>query len=762
MKKIDAFKCCLLGIISFLFCGEAQAQHRVTGEIQGEKKEALQNVSVFFFTHDTLTAGTISDAKGNFEIEGLPTASYRIQYSLLGYKTRIDSLLVDGNKRFFVQLKEDPIALKELSVEGDRSDIVKMEAGSTTFYLSEEIKAKAINVYEALQEIPALMVDLPNRQIRMIDGSSPIILINGISRGKVFQMIDPKNIEAVEVVDNPSAKYRGGEGNITVLNLRVKRSLDLSQYADLFSKQMLNLKFGVYSASYGLEKDKFSLFLSVQDWFVHEGKSDIEQWTKNGSMERTYSGKNQNGMNSFWIKGSGDWVISNRDYLSYGASFYTAPSSTKTNEEGLVSENGNEQQPLQIKVETKSTSINGNYNVFYRHTFEESRHLDISAAYGHNNQGPSGWRKEESPVYAYYNEIDMNAYKHYVIGKVDYDFTIPDKLAFNVGSNTYYQNISIKDTEGKFPYQETREYIYGDVKNITQGKFSYMFSLGLDMVFRNSNHVHKNYVTVLPSLSLAYRFRDKDALRLSFNRTRVSPSLEQMNPRLTTTDSLNVSVGNPYLDPIISNSGRLSYTLNAKSVYLEPYVQYTYNQNNVIPVGELDGNIYRSSYINGDHSHFVETGITASVPISKLGRIMVTPYFQKTAIENMSYNGKSWGVSTNMYLSYKNVSFNLMVFYTHYRYGRTTRSTSDPMLESLLTWSLPKGWALNIGLRHNAPHAKVWEIDGLYQSFTRTYSKYESWTPMIGFSYTFRKMKKNRYKSYRSGSDIESFGIGIQ
>ena len=138
MKKIDAFKCCLLGIMSFLFCVESQAQHRIIGEIQGEKKEPLQNVSIFFFAQDTLTAGTISDTKGHFEIEGLPTASYRIQYSLLGYKTRIDSLLVDGNKHFVVQLKEDPIALKELSVEGDRSDIVKMEAGSTTFYLSEE------------------------------------------------------------------------------------------------------------------------------------------------------------------------------------------------------------------------------------------------------------------------------------------------------------------------------------------------------------------------------------------------------------------------------------------------------------------------------------------------------------------------------------------------------------------------------------------------------------------------------------------------
>ena len=59
-----------LAIICSFFSVEAQAQHRVTGDIQGEKKEPLQNVSIFFFAQDTLTAGTISDTKGHFEIEG--------------------------------------------------------------------------------------------------------------------------------------------------------------------------------------------------------------------------------------------------------------------------------------------------------------------------------------------------------------------------------------------------------------------------------------------------------------------------------------------------------------------------------------------------------------------------------------------------------------------------------------------------------------------------------------------------------------------
>ena len=59
-------------------------------------------------------------------------------------------------------------------VEGNRSDLVKMEAGSTTFYLSEQIKNNSKNVYEALTEIPTLTIDLANRKILMKDGSSPL------------------------------------------------------------------------------------------------------------------------------------------------------------------------------------------------------------------------------------------------------------------------------------------------------------------------------------------------------------------------------------------------------------------------------------------------------------------------------------------------------------------------------------------------------------------------------------------------------------
>lgn len=735
------------------------AQYSISGDIRNKDNNVLQNVSVLLYSSDSLVTGTISDKKGKFELKNLPASDYYIQYLSLGYKQQESAIHLTGNVYKNIVLQEDTIALNQVVVEGNRSDLVKMEAGSTTFYLSERIKNNSRNVYEALREIPALMVDVSNKKIYMNNGSSPLILINGVPRSNFYEMLDPKNIEAVEVIDNPSARYRGDEGNITVLNLKVKRTKDIHQYAELFNKQYVNLKFAFLSGAYGVEKEKFSFKFDIQDFYTNR-KGKITEWNQTDNLKRDYSGKTDNKANSFYTGINGDWVISDKDYLSYGAAFCTNPSDYSENRNGFATEEGNK-QPLNVLAESENTYLFGNYNVFYRHTFENKSLLDATLAYGHHNQGPDGWRREESPLYSYYNEIDMRAKKQYMRAELNYDFKIPDKLALNFGSKTYYQDISINDTEGKFPYKETREYVYGDIKNINNSKFSYMFSLGLDMVFRNSNKVHENYINVLPSISLSYRFRENDALRLSANRTRVSPSIGQMNPRITTTDSLNIQVGNPYLKPIISNRARLSYTLNAKKLYFEPYVQYTYTQDNVILVGEVDGNIYRSTYENGENSQFLQTGLTANLSLGQYGNISVTPYFQKTVMDNMSYSGNSWGISTFLFLTYKKVTFDMMMFYTQYRYERTTRSSSTPMLEATLTWNLPKGWALILGLRDNGKRSKIWSQDGAYSSYSCAYYKYESWVPMIGFSYTFRNTKKKRNTQYRSGSDIDNFTIGV-
>ena len=252
---------------------------------------------------------------------------------------------------------------------------------------------------------------------------------------------------------------------------------------------------------------------------------------------------------------------------------------------------------------------------------------------------------------------------------------------------------------------------------------------------------------------------------MNLKRIRNSPNITVLNPRVTTTDSLHVNYGNPYLKPSISNTCELSYSLNLKSLFLTPRMGFTYNQDNVIPVGEMDGAIYRSTYTNGDHSRFVNTGLTIGIRLGQIGNINVTPYWQKvTYNESKSFNGKSWGINTNVYLSYRKVYFNGYMYYTQYGYTRTSRYSYSPMIDMIFAWNLPKGWTLSVGLRDNVKSSKNWLYDGNYTAFNRSYTKDWSWTPMLGFSYNFRSKSqlRQREKRYKNGSDSDNFNIIVK
>ncbi|MGM9759941.1 MAG: outer membrane beta-barrel protein [Parabacteroides sp.] len=749
----------------FLSLCSLRAQYTVSGRVEDTAGKGLPNATVLFSIRDTLAAATVTDRKGEFRLQKLPAGVYTVRYSMLGYRSLSRQETVRSDSRLDpVRLEEDPVTLQEVTVDAERDRIVRMEAGSSSFFISEQMKKKARTLFEALQEVPLLSVDLGNRIIRMTDGTTPIILINGVRRDNVLESLDPKNIESVEVIENPSARYRSEEGNVKVLNLHMRRDIERVQSVNLFTKQMLDGQFGVYQASYGMEQERLSIFLTAQDWYTHRIRSDVDNRTSTGTFTRELSGTSRSGSNSLYVGGNGDWVISGWDYLSYGFGFVTNPSSSEEQEGGRTTE-GELLSTLSLSAESKSSYVTGNYNVYYRHTFTPERHLEVTGVFGHYNSGPEGWRREESGLYAYRTYIDMDNRKQYAKVEANYDFSVADLLSVNIGSNTYYQHISLRDLEESFPYEETREYLYADLRNRRQGRFGYMLSLGLDLVFRNSGHVRTDYVTLLPSLSLSYKLHEQGSLRLNLNRSRIPPSIERLNPRVATTDSLCVTVGNPYLKPTVSNYAELFYSLNLKRMFLSPRVSYSYNQDNVIPVGELEGNVYRNSYVNGDHSQYVSLGMTVGLRLGQFGNINVTPGWQKTAYhEPMSFDGKSWNLNANVYLSYKKVYFYGNVYYVRYSYTRTTRMTHSPMVEMNFSWNLPKGWTLNLGMRDNAKSSRMWQRDGDYTAYSRSYVKDWSWTPMAGFSYNFRSKSqlKQREKRYQRGDDTDEFSIKVK
>ena len=127
-----------------------------------------------------------------------------------------------------------------------------------------------------------------------------------------------------------------------------------------------------------------------------------------------------------------------------------------------------------------------------------------------------------------------------------------------MGLNAFYQRARIADA-ARFDYKEAREYLYADMRSLAKRPFSYALSVGLDVVTRDASGANKSYVNFLPTLNLAYKASPSGTFRLNLGRQRTSPSLSALNPLNTSTDSLYVTEGNPYLLPELSNQATFSF-----------------------------------------------------------------------------------------------------------------------------------------------------------------------------------------------------------
>lgn len=120
---------------------------------------------------------------------------------------------------------------------------------------------------------------------------------------------------------------------------------------------------------------------------------------------------------------------------------------------------------------------------------------------------------------------------------------------------------------------EWDEYLYLDV-NRAWGDFSLAASLGMDAVFRNVSGYDDRYYNLLPVANLNYRFNTHHSLVLNFSRQSVFPSVVQLNPYNSSSDTLTVSTGNPYLKPYRVSKLRLAYTLTGGGFFVEPSVSF--------------------------------------------------------------------------------------------------------------------------------------------------------------------------------------------
>lgn len=96
-----------------------------------------------------------------------------------------------------------------------------------------------------------------------------------------------------------------------------------------------------------------------------------------------------------------------------------------------------------------------------------------------------------------------------------------------------------------FYHREWSEYAYVSMNGNIKSRFFYMLSLGTDLIFKKAGEVKHDYSKLTAAVSGTYKFNGIHSVRLNYNLSNLSPEVMYLNPYNTSTDSLEVTRGNP-------------------------------------------------------------------------------------------------------------------------------------------------------------------------------------------------------------------------
>ena len=221
-------------------------------------------------------------------------------------------------------------------------------------------------------------------------------------------------------------------------------------------------------------------------------------------------------------------------------------------------------------MDNKSTSYVGSFNLYHKHTFHKSKTLETTLHLNMNGNDMKGIRKEEYPSLEYRNQYDFDNFRWSGGLELDYSF---DWLGqnFDFGSYTRFLKDRIKQISAGYPtfyHREWSEYAYVSMNGNIKSSFFYMLSLGTDLIFKKAGEVKHDYSKLTAALSGTYKFNGIHSVRLNYNLSNLSPEVMYLNPYNTSTDSLEVTRGNPFLMPARNHIFRFCYMYNQHGFYV--------------------------------------------------------------------------------------------------------------------------------------------------------------------------------------------------
>ena len=605
MRSLSMF----CGMLFFAFSLNAQEIAGTVKDAQGKGLEKA-TISLLNAKDSSVVKLATTNISGQFTITVSRTGRFLVSASYVGYKPVYSGIFeqTSSSKTILPELQITQLSgnMKEVTVTA-KKPLIEVRADRTILNVEGTINAVGNDAMELLRKSPGIMIDKDDNislagkngvQVYIDGKPSPL---SGTDLANFLKSMQSSQIEAIEIITNPSAKYEAA-GNAGIINIRLKKNKSFGANGSVNAgyTQGTYAK-GTTGINLNYRNKKINLF---GNYNFNKGtnlmliNSRSEQFDTLFNMNNRISFQNtahsfKVGADYFIDKKStiGTVITGNlvRNDLNTAGPMYFTYMPTNTLVKILKATNHNDM---------KRNNVNTNLN--YRYVDTKGRELNIDADYGlfriNSNQYQPNYYTEPNGTEisrVIYNmisptDIDLFSFKtDYeqnfkggrlgVGGKVGIVNTDNDFKRYNV-----YTGNKVLDTlkSNQFGYKENINALY--VSYNKQYKKGIMIQAGLraenthskgtSTGFRkvSSSYVNydssfkRDYTDLFPSASITFNKKPMSQFTLSYSRRIDRPAYQDLNPFEFKLNEYTYMKGNTQLRPQYTNSFGLTHIYKYK------------------------------------------------------------------------------------------------------------------------------------------------------------------------------------------------------
>ena len=782
------------------------AQSKITGVVKDGKQTTLKSVTVSLLNakDSALIKADVTNANGVYEINTNYNGAFLLQFTAVGFQEKYSKIYnVEKGATINIDAETLTESTKKLQsvVVVAKKPLIEVKADKTIFNVEQSINASGSNALELLQKSPGVQVD-NNDNISMKGKTGVRVYVDG----KMMQLdtkdlaaylksINSNDIEAIEMISNPSAKY-DASGNAGIVNIRLKKNkkfgtngsvnLGLVQGFTPKGNGSINLNyrdkkvnvFGNVGGNIGINRNELNLY-RIQNDSIYDQTSIMKNNDK-----------------SVNIKTGADFFVNKKNTIGFLVT--TNFSKPESNNNGSTNISYNPTKAFVKRLDALNTipgsRTNANFNFNYRYVDTSGREINFDADYGlfrgtgksyqpnlyYNNSNVllySVINRNNTPtdIDIYTSKVDVE--QRLGKGKLGYGL----KTAFVTTKNTFdffndIAGVSVKilSRSNKFTYKENVNAGYINYQRQFNDKWSLQTGVRVentnsdgnltraDGIVQADNTVKRSYVDLFPSAAATFNINAKHSLSLTYSRRIDRPTYQDLNPFENKLDELTYEKGNAFLRPQYTNSVELTHTFMG---FINTTLGYNYVKDYATQATDTAGNATFVQQKNLAKQQIYNFSIGAPTPIKKWWNGYINLWANNQILEG-KIGDNSLKQKVPSYGAYLDQTFSLGKQYT----AQVTGWFNGPSVWGG-TWKTKAQGGVDLGLQkqfwenaaslklgitdifHTNPWNATSNFGGLY---IRGGGNWESQTVRLSFSYRFGSAQIKSARERQTASENEA------